>query len=301
MKKTIEEIFRDIEYNTGKFPREHIQELIQRKEEAKPFLLDFMRNFSKNYKIAIEKENYFGHIYATYLLAEFNEKSFLEIFLQLLRLPNEIPYELYGDGITEDGSRILASVYDGNIDLIKTLIEDEKTGEFERGEGVEALNILVFSGVLNREDVIEYYNYLLSGGLKDRNMQVIATIICCLVDIYPDKSYDIIKKCFDKGEADTSIISLKEIQESLKLDKGIVISRSKADQHNKLITDTIETLECWACFEQHKERHNNLENLTSEELMKLVKRMEVETLIKVGRNDPCPCGSGKKFKKCCNK
>ena len=24
----------------------------------------------------------------------------------------------------------------------------------------------------------------------------------------------------------------------------------------------------------------------------------VET--KVGRNDPCPCGSGKKFKKCCN-
>ncbi|MBC8391880.1 MAG: SEC-C domain-containing protein, partial [Deltaproteobacteria bacterium] len=22
---------------------------------------------------------------------------------------------------------------------------------------------------------------------------------------------------------------------------------------------------------------------------------------KVGRNDPCPCGSGKKFKKCCLK
>ncbi|WP_255875329.1 SEC-C metal-binding domain-containing protein [Microbulbifer elongatus] len=22
---------------------------------------------------------------------------------------------------------------------------------------------------------------------------------------------------------------------------------------------------------------------------------------KVGRNDPCPCGNGKKFKKCCGK
>ncbi|GAF75123.1 unnamed protein product, partial [marine sediment metagenome] len=22
---------------------------------------------------------------------------------------------------------------------------------------------------------------------------------------------------------------------------------------------------------------------------------------KVGRNDPCPCGSGKKFKKCCGR
>ncbi|MBQ7721705.1 MAG: SEC-C domain-containing protein, partial [Kiritimatiellae bacterium] len=24
-----------------------------------------------------------------------------------------------------------------------------------------------------------------------------------------------------------------------------------------------------------------------------------EMFKKVGRNDPCPCGSGKKFKKCC--
>ncbi|MFN2425804.1 MAG: SEC-C metal-binding domain-containing protein [Candidatus Binatia bacterium] len=22
---------------------------------------------------------------------------------------------------------------------------------------------------------------------------------------------------------------------------------------------------------------------------------------KIGRNDPCPCGSGKKFKKCCER
>ncbi len=25
----------------------------------------------------------------------------------------------------------------------------------------------------------------------------------------------------------------------------------------------------------------------------------LRTMPKVGRNDPCPCGSGKKFKKCC--
>ncbi|MFC4024726.1 SEC-C metal-binding domain-containing protein [Oceanobacillus longus] len=23
--------------------------------------------------------------------------------------------------------------------------------------------------------------------------------------------------------------------------------------------------------------------------------------MRIGRNDPCPCGSGKKFKKCCGK
>jgi len=30
------------------------------------------------------------------------------------------------------------------------------------------------------------------------------------------------------------------------------------------------------------------------------KRKEAATMgNKVGRNDPCPCGSGKKYKKCC--
>jgi len=27
----------------------------------------------------------------------------------------------------------------------------------------------------------------------------------------------------------------------------------------------------------------------------------IEKPKKIGRNDPCPCGSGKKYKKCCGK
>jgi preprotein translocase subunit SecA len=32
---------------------------------------------------------------------------------------------------------------------------------------------------------------------------------------------------------------------------------------------------------------------------KTVKKQPVRTAKKVGRNDPCPCGSGKKYKNCC--
>ncbi|EBS3384237.1 YecA family protein, partial [Salmonella enterica subsp. enterica serovar Corvallis] len=28
-------------------------------------------------------------------------------------------------------------------------------------------------------------------------------------------------------------------------------------------------------------------------------QMPIKAEVKVGRNDPCPCGSGKKFKQCC--
>lgn len=44
---------------------------------------------------------------------------------------------------------------------------------------------------------------------------------------------------------------------------------------------------------------------TEEELKKLYKEQKESTTIrkgkKIGRNDPCPCGSGKKYKKCCGK
>lgn len=44
---------------------------------------------------------------------------------------------------------------------------------------------------------------------------------------------------------------------------------------------------------------------SEEELKALYKEQKLSTTIrkekKVGRNDPCPCGSGKKYKKCCGK
>ena len=37
-----------------------------------------------------------------------------------------------------------------------------------------------------------------------------------------------------------------------------------------------------------------------DEATDMVSRAEpLRTAVKVGRNDPCPCGSGKKYKKCC--
>ena len=38
-----------------------------------------------------------------------------------------------------------------------------------------------------------------------------------------------------------------------------------------------------------------------ERLMKLIQAEDVKERPKVGRNDPCPCGSGRKYKKCCMK
>jgi preprotein translocase subunit SecA len=50
---------------------------------------------------------------------------------------------------------------------------------------------------------------------------------------------------------------------------------------------------------QHEETPQNVNYSSSEEKKKPVKQPSRRSEPKVGRNDPCPCGSGKKHKKCC--
>lgn len=45
--------------------------------------------------------------------------------------------------------------------------------------------------------------------------------------------------------------------------------------------------------------HKKEEQLEKERLASMPKQPFIREEPRVGRNDPCPCGSGKKYKKCC--
>lgn len=49
------------------------------------------------------------------------------------------------------------------------------------------------------------------------------------------------------------------------------------------------------------EWNNIFDNNKRKEIKKAFNRSKMATSHKIGRNDPCPCGSGKKYKKCCGK
>ena len=51
---------------------------------------------------------------------------------------------------------------------------------------------------------------------------------------------------------------------------------------------------------QNTEREQVIQGTTNEDKSKLKKKTPVRKK-KVGRNDPCPCGSGRKYKQCCGK
>ncbi len=49
-------------------------------------------------------------------------------------------------------------------------------------------------------------------------------------------------------------------------------------------------------YKQHLDLEEVLNVITAQDETQVVEKPR-----KVGRNEPCPCGSGKKYKKCCGK
>ncbi len=70
------------------------------------------------------------------------------------------------------------------------------------------------------------------------------------------------------------------------------------DREYAFFGDTIEELSGWYCFtEQYNEDQERRRQQAEANL--LLSQPYENPFNGVGRNDPCPCGSGEKFKKCC--
>ena len=70
---------------------------------------------------------------------------------------------------------------------------------------------------------------------------------------------------------------------------NVIIKENQLNELVSLMMDCCNNTRIWAN-----------KGYTPNELMKLHRTPQAKTQ-KVGRNDPCPCGSGKKYKKCCGR
>jgi hypothetical protein len=303
----VDEIIKRIEYPGSKLPRKELIEIIENKETAIPYLVKILEELKNNPEKFREDPEYYGHFFAVYLLAQFRETSALPVILDIMRFPSKLLDELFGDMITGDLSRILASLYPGDIQYLKELVEDTTIYVYVRVEALQALAALVVNGQLSREEVINYYRKILNeynakkDDIEDDDIRFISLTITYFSALYPEELYDQIKQAFDNELVDEFIINLDDIHRTLEEDKKTVLEKTKNDYHYQLIYDAVKELEHWFCFNQNKiwdgeKNFPELQNFTG-----IYGQQPIKKGRKIGRNEPCPCGSGKKYKKCCGK
>ena len=245
------ELLKQIEYNNGEFPEEQLKEIINHKEEFIPELIDILKNAKENYEEILEKPNYFAHIYAIFLLAQFKEVGSFSPIIDLISLPNEIPDDIFGDFLTEDLHKILASVCGGDTQSIKTLVEDSNVNEYVRCAAIKSFIVLLGEGVLSQSEVIEYYKSLFSEKLEREFSQVWNELIYDSCEVGPSELYEFIKKAYADGLVDDECIALEEVDEAIKIHDIKKFAKLK-DEGYAFIVDTIDELGCWNCFTKNK-------------------------------------------------
>ncbi|MCP4111212.1 MAG: DUF1186 domain-containing protein [Desulfobacteraceae bacterium] len=284
----LQDILEELKYNKGYFPHEAVTEAIINRESVIPDLLKIIEYSTDNIDSLADEDGYFAHIFAMYLLAQFKEKRAFKPLINFFSVPGEIAINFTGDVVTEDMGRIFASVFDGDTELLKSLIENENADEYIRAAAMSAFVALVANGKMPREETLNYFKELFnSEKLSRKPSHVWSALIDRCTDLYPDEVYEEIKEVFYKDLPDPHFIHLKDVKETLNKGKEKTVDELLENYRYSLIEDTVRELEHWACFRQNKYRPSSYQNPT------------VGTGKKTGRNKPCPCGSGKKYKKCC--
>lgn len=297
----IKEILEKIKYNDkGILPKKALKEAIKKKKEIIPYLLEIISDAGKNIKQIDNEPTYMAHMYAMYLLAQFREPKAYPLIVDFFSHPGKISLDTTGDVVTEDLQRILPAVCCGDISLIKGMIENPKLNEYVRTAGLGSLVTLVAIREKSREEILDYFYTLFTTKLEKKYSYVWADLVASCLDLYPTKEIqEEIKKVYKVGLIDTFVVGrLEDVEEEIRKGEKVALSYLKRDHHHTLITNIIKDIKWWACFTPEFVPERDYPVGDSSQATDC---FAPEKKVKIGRNEPCPCGSGKKYKKCCGR
>ena len=285
----VQPILAQLEWNEGHFPKAAIREAIAHPEEIIPPLLKVLEAVARDPQSFAGDPKRMIHIYSMYLLAQFRETRAYPLLVRIFSTPGDLPMDLAGDTVTEGLESILASVSDGDMSGMTSLVENEQANEYVRSAALRGLVALVTCGRRTRDEVMAYFKSLFR--TLDRTPGLLwGSLASCSANLYPEEVVEELRLAFDEGLIESLFIGWENIEEALKTGKAAAMIR--LPQRYPLIDDVENEMAWWACFEENKKRKWDLQKVR-------FVPPPVKARAKIGRNEPCPCGSGKKFKKCC--
>jgi Protein of unknown function (DUF1186)/SEC-C motif len=261
-----------------------------------PLLSALERGIANPASASIQEANLFS--YALYLLAKWREPRAYPYVIRWLSLPEEQPFEIGGDIVTQDGARILAAVCDGDLTPIKSLILNRDADQYGRAAGVSALALLAAWAEIPRAPVVQYFQWLAEEGLEREPSQVWNSLVAESADIEAVAVFPALRRAYDDGLADPQYMEPEELADVESGPSGRLVEALR--ERHPPIDDVAGATAWWSALEERSDDDDLEEDWDDDELL-IEPQQPYRAPAKTGRNEPCPCGSGKKFKACCGR
>jgi hypothetical protein len=232
-------------------------------------------------------------------MAKWRETRAYQPVIRWLSLTDAASTRLSGDVLTQDGARILAGVCDGDLEPIKRLVLDRDADEFSRGVAVAALALLAVWAEVPRDAIVDYFAWLAREGLERESSYVWSALATESADIEALVVFPELHRAYDEGLIDPQTIGRSELDDVEASPRGGLLERMK-DRYPP-IDDVARATSWWARFGRlvPDRRAEEPALAAAGEFDDDAPMEPYRAPPKIGRNEPCPCGSGRKYKKCC--
>jgi len=212
-----------------------------------------------------EDKEFWGAVHAWGALGELKATGAIAPLLDLCEQYEEL--DLLFD---QEFPKVFTLMGASAISGLKSYIFDDSRGDLCHSYALSCVEAI---SVTHRKECLEIYCELLQQADQEKRL-LAGLVICALVDLEATETIETIRDVFERDCVDIEIPGdIEDVEIALGL-------RSKRDtpapNYNFLPPEMTQTLERLLELEESK-----------------------SDAPKVGRNDPCPCGSGKKYKKCC--
>jgi uncharacterized protein len=281
-------------------PREAMQWTLGHWEEATPGLLDVLERYTSGADRSDETAR--AVFFILHLAGERQDTRVFPLLCRLAQNGEAIETAL-GDGITTTLKRILISTYNGDLDALKSVIEAAEADEFVRAAALEVLAYLTATGRIAREETEAYLLRLYNTMQPQHQGFVWSGWVLAIALLGLEAFSGVVRQAFGRGLIDPMVMNY----DSFRRDLGRTLAdpeRMAGFRYDRLgpLGDAIGELSSWYAFSDAAKRDQE-RRATGQEDNPLsfadAPQSGVDPFKGVGRNDPCPCGSGKKFKKCC--
>lgn len=315
----VDAAMRELDAGWDRLPEEALRTCQRHRDLAIPRLIAVIKEAVRLGKQGEAREGG-AHDFALYLLTEFRATEALPAILELLSLQEPMLDRLLGDTLTELTHRMLAVLAADQADLIESLLASPHLNEYVRWEAGQALVQLVVDGRISRREAVERLTRQLRTAVQSRDIWGTTIAVNELGELNPLELQEEIKAAFDAELVDESMTDWKYFADHLFYPQQPGDCPELGRHKQSEMSDTVEEMRGWYCFSdkarQERERWEAREAerttgaqewgdvlfggplLGLDPLGENLGSFRRDTP-RVGRNDPCPCGSGKKYKKCC--
>ncbi len=264
-------------------------------EEAGPALRAvLMRAADGESLTADEKTLLFRGIH---ILGAARDRQAFQPLLRFLRRPAEEVDHLLGDTVTECLARIVVGVFDGEAGALFAIIADRAIDSFIRDALLGAAAFLTWEGRIDRDRMRRFLERFHDELLADDEDfawagWVQAVGLLGMRDLAP-----LVLRAWDEGRIPEDVLGRHHFEDDLAAAERAPEDAGRFDSENVgYIEDVLASLIGTAHASAYEDLPSDSAGGTAWE--DYPTEPFVNPLRHVGRNDPCPCGSGKKYKKC---